>query len=68
MLKTSHHFGLGKTMPDFTLPDTVSKEIISSNHIPAFKAYVLLFICNHCPFVHHRLYRLEIQKANFLVS
>ena len=53
MLKTSHHFGLGKAMPDFALPDTVSKEIIRPHHVPVFKAYVLLFICNHCPYVKH---------------
>jgi peroxiredoxin len=39
--------------PDFTLPDTVSGKEISLNDIKGDVATVILFICNHCPFVVH---------------
>ena len=53
MLKNSEHFGLGKIMPHFCLPDAVSGQEIDSKQIQANKAYILLFICNHCPYVRH---------------
>jgi peroxiredoxin len=44
---------LGTIAPDFTLLDTVSHEILSLNNIKGTNATVILFICNHCPFVIH---------------
>lgn len=44
---------LGKIAPDFNLPDTVSDKILSLNEIKGEKATVIMFICNHCPFVLH---------------
>ena len=44
---------LGTTAPDFNLPDTVSGKNISLNEIKSDKATVVMFICNHCPFVKH---------------
>ncbi len=43
---------LGTTAPEFTLPDTVSGINISL-HALTGKATVIMFICNHCPFVKH---------------
>jgi peroxiredoxin len=43
---------LGTTAPDFTLPDTNGKTVSFVN----FKdkpALLVLFICNHCPYVKH---------------
>ncbi len=44
---------LGTKAPDFTLPDTVSGKEISLATAKGHKATVLMFICNHCPFVKH---------------
>ena len=44
---------LGTTAPDFTLPDMVSDKQISLQEIKAEVATVIMFICNHCPFVLH---------------
>lgn len=39
--------------PGFILPDTVSGKQISVNDIKGDVATVIMFICNHCPFVKH---------------
>lgn len=39
--------------PDFVLFDTVSKTKLSLQGLRGTKATVILFICNHCPFVIH---------------
>lgn len=44
---------LGFKAPDFTLPDTVSGNTMSLNDLKGEKATVVMFICNHCPFVVH---------------
>jgi len=44
---------LGTTAPDFTLPDTVSGKYISFKDVQGKTATVVMFICNHCPFVKH---------------
>lgn len=44
---------LGTEAPDFSLPDTVSGKTISLNDIRGSKATLVMFICNHCPFVIH---------------
>jgi len=43
---------LGTEMPEFSLPDTVSGQVVSSAALTG-KPAVVLFICNHCPFVKH---------------
>jgi peroxiredoxin len=44
---------LGKKAPGFTLPDTVSGKDLSLEEIKGATATVIMFICNHCPFVKH---------------
>lgn len=44
---------LGFPAPDFTLPDTVSRKILSLNDLKGEHATVIMFICNHCPYVKH---------------
>jgi len=43
---------LGTTLPEFSLPDTVSGKTIASSTLLG-KPCVVVFICNHCPFVKH---------------
>jgi peroxiredoxin len=42
---------LGTLAPDFRLPDTVSGKFISFNDASGKVATVVMFICNHCPYV-----------------
>jgi peroxiredoxin len=41
---------LGTTMPPFSLPDAVSGRTVSSTEL-AGRPSVVIFICNHCPYV-----------------
>lgn len=47
----SNMLPLGTKAPDFTLPDTLTDRMISLNKINAKTATVIMFICNHCPYV-----------------
>ncbi len=50
----SNMLPLGTTAPDFQLPDTVSGKHFSFDDIAAGKtATVIMFLCNHCPYVIH---------------
>ncbi|GHC59771.1 thioredoxin family protein [Ulvibacter litoralis] len=44
---------LGTKAPDFTLIDTVTNNPVSLTQIKGDKGTVVMFICNHCPFVKH---------------
>lgn len=44
---------LGTVAPDFKLKDTISGEMKSLKELKSDKATVIMFICNHCPFVKH---------------
>lgn len=48
----SQMLALGTPLPEFSLPDTVSGRTVSSADC-AGKVSVILFMCNHCPFVIH---------------
>ena len=39
--------------PDFNLPDTVSGKNFKLENVKGKIATVIMFICNHCPFVKH---------------
>ncbi len=49
----SNMLPLRTTAPNFNLTDTVSGKLISLNDIKGETATVIMFICNHCPFVIH---------------
>ena len=44
---------LGTKAPDFSLPDTVSGKACSYGDLKGHLGTVVMFICNHCPFVKH---------------
>ena len=50
-LTESNSFEKGKTAPDFNLLDTVSNESKSLSELKGTNGTVIMFICNHCPFV-----------------
>jgi peroxiredoxin len=49
----SNMLPLGSEAPPFSLPDTVSGKKVGLNDIASDKATVVMFICNHCPYVIH---------------
>lgn len=52
-LTESKMMTLGTEAPDFVLPDTVSGRNVHLAEIRSDLATVIMFICNHCPFVIH---------------
>jgi len=42
---------LGTTAPDFALPDAVSGQTMDYAQVAGPQGTVVMFICNHCPFV-----------------
>ena len=54
---------LGTRAPQFNLPDTVSGKNYSLDNIKGNVATVIMFICNHCPFVKHVNHQL-VNLAN----
>ena len=58
---------LGTQAPEFSLPDVVSGEMISLKNFSNKKGLLVLFICQHCPYVQHvkeELGRLGKDYAN----
>ncbi|BDD12489.1 thioredoxin family protein (plasmid) [Fulvitalea axinellae] len=50
-LTPSNMMPLGTEAPAFSLPDTVSGNVLTLDELASDKATVVMFICNHCPFV-----------------
>lgn len=44
---------LGTVAPAFTLPDVVTGKNLSLQELKSDKATLIMFICNHCPYVKH---------------
>lgn len=49
---------LGFTAPDFNLPDTITGKEMNYTHIKGEKGTVVIFICNHCPYVIHVIHEI----------
>ena len=63
---TSMMLPLGTELPPFTLTDAVSKKEFRSDALRGPKGTLVMFICNHCPFVKHvmpELGRLALDYA-----
>lgn len=52
-LTPSNMIPLGTAAADFTLPDTVTGKTFTLQELKGEKATVIMFICNHCPYVVH---------------
>lgn len=59
-LTPSSMINLGTNAPDFKLMDTVTGKSYGLKDIKDSKATVIMFICNHCPYVKHVI--LELVK------
>lgn len=62
-LTPSNMLDLGTKAPDFSLRDEVSGEEMSLEQLRSDKATVIMFICNHCPYVKHIQHGL-VELAN----
>lgn len=49
----SNMLNLGTIAPEFSLLDTVSNKTLNLHTMAGNKGTVIMFICNHCPFVIH---------------
>ncbi len=52
-LTPSSMLPLGTRAPGFSLPDTVSGNTFSLEQLRGGRATLVMFICNHCPYVKH---------------
>ena len=44
---------LGSIAPDFRLPDVITEQCFELSQLRGDKATLIVFICNHCPYVLH---------------
>ncbi|MDP4703828.1 MAG: thioredoxin family protein [Polaribacter sp.] len=49
----SNEFEVGKKAPDFTLQNTIDDTWVDLQSFKGIQGTVIVFICNHCPFVIH---------------
>ena len=61
----SNMLALGTQAPSFSLPDTLSGKTLSLDSLASDKATLIMFICNHCPFVIHVLPELKRLAADY---
>ncbi len=52
VMTSSQMLSLGTEAPAFRLPDPSGREVSLDDHVGA-KGLLLVFMCNHCPFVKH---------------
>lgn len=57
---------LGTKAPDFNLYDTVDNKMKNLKELKGKKATVVLFICNHCPYVIHINHELVNTANDFI--
>ena len=62
----SNMLPLGTTAPHFELRDTISDTFVTLETITGKKGTVILFICNHCPFVIHVNKEITAIANNYL--
>ena len=68
VLTASTMLPLGTKAPDFELPDVVSRKIISLSNYSGKKAILVMFICQHCPFVKHIKVQLSQLGSDYVNS
>ena len=57
-LTASTMLPLGSKAPSFTLTDTETGKAVSLSEFAGAPALLIIFLCNHCPFVKHLQHRL----------
>jgi len=67
VLTPSNMMPLGTKAPNFTLTDTITGKSMSLHELKSNHATVIMFICNHCPFVKHVQHEL-VKLANDYIN
>ena len=62
----SNMLALGTTAPDFDLPDTRTQQFYEWKDIQGSQGTLIVFICNHCPFVIHLIEPLVALSNDYL--
>jgi thiol-disulfide isomerase/thioredoxin len=57
---------LGFKAPDFKLWDVISDRYLTLEELKSDKATVIMFICNHCPFVKHVIHQIVELADDYL--
>ena len=57
---------LGTSLPDFSLPDTVTGRIVTRDELLGGKAVLVMFLCNHCPYVQHIIGGLDRLAVDYI--
>lgn len=52
-LTPSKMIALGTKAPDFSLPDVLTGQALGFKEIAGHRGTLVMFICNHCPYVKH---------------
>lgn len=52
-LTSSEDLAIGTPMPGFSLPDVVTGAMVNDSTPAKAKAWVVIFLCRHCPYVVH---------------
>jgi len=60
----SNRYKLGTLAPEFSLHDVITEKTLNLHQLKGDKGTVIMFICNHCPFVVHVNFEL-VNIANF---
>ncbi|XP_051139012.1 uncharacterized protein LOC127256839 isoform X1 [Andrographis paniculata] len=58
---------LGSRAPDFELPEPLTGKVWKLDDFEAYPALLVMFICNHCPFVKH-LRKDLVKLSNFYMK
>lgn len=62
-LTPSKMMPLGTTAPNFLLPNVLSGKTLSLDSLKSDQGTVVMFICNHCPYVQHIITKIvEVAK------
>lgn len=67
-LTPSTMIDLGTNAPDFKLLDTLTNKYLSLKNLKSAKATVIMFICNHCPYVKHVNHQLVQLAKDYQVK
>lgn len=65
-LTPSNMLALGTKAPSFELLNTVDNDIVSLENAKGIKGTIIMFICNHCPFVKHVNHELSQLAKDYI--
>ena len=64
----SKMIALGTSAPIFTLQDTITGTSYSIEELKGDNATVIMFICNHCPYVIHVIEQLILLPQDYMIK